>query len=234
MAQATADGSRLGFFAALYQRVTAAIREGIRAGLFEDGPRMERLDVTFANRYLAALERFGRGEAPGECWGVAFRAASRWRPIIVQHLLLGMNAHINFDLGIAAAQTCPGTALAGLRGDFEKINDILAAQVPRVMGEMGQLSPWIGWLDRIDPKAEVALINFSIDKARAYAWKLAARLAALGQDEWGPELAGVDAEMALLGALIEKPVGVVFRLGLGLIRARECGDVRRVMGVLGG
>jgi len=42
--------SRLGYFAALYRRVTCAVRDGITAGRFQNGPRMEKLDVVFASR----------------------------------------------------------------------------------------------------------------------------------------------------------------------------------------
>jgi len=36
----------------------------------------------------------------------------------MQNLLLGMNAHINLDLGIAAVQTCGGADLIMLKDDF--------------------------------------------------------------------------------------------------------------------
>ncbi len=61
------ERSRLGFFATLYRNVTIKVKEGIAAGLFEDGARMEKFDVTFANRYLAALERFRRREQFSKC-----------------------------------------------------------------------------------------------------------------------------------------------------------------------
>jgi hypothetical protein len=43
--------SRIGFFAALYHKVTVRVKEGILKNEFEDGARMEQLDVVFANRY---------------------------------------------------------------------------------------------------------------------------------------------------------------------------------------
>ena len=49
------EQSRLGYFAALYRRVTRAVRDGIAKGQFSDGPLMEKLDVVFASRYLDAL-----------------------------------------------------------------------------------------------------------------------------------------------------------------------------------
>jgi hypothetical protein len=42
--------SRLGYFAALYRRITRAVKSGIEKGQFQNGPLMERLDVTFAPR----------------------------------------------------------------------------------------------------------------------------------------------------------------------------------------
>ena len=46
--------SRLGYFAALYKRITIAVGVAIEQGAFEDGPRMERFDVAFAVRYFDA------------------------------------------------------------------------------------------------------------------------------------------------------------------------------------
>jgi len=44
----------LGYFAALYREVTIKVKQGIANGDFENGQRMERLDVIFASRYIDA------------------------------------------------------------------------------------------------------------------------------------------------------------------------------------
>lgn len=231
--RARLDESRLGFFAALYRNVTLKVREGIRDGLFEDGPRMERLDVAFANRYLAALETYRSGREPSRCWLVSFEAVGEWRPIILQHLLLGMNAHINLDLGVAAAEVCPGPALPGLRNDFDTINGLLAGMLAKVQEDVEELSPWIKFLDRVsDDKVEDAVINFSISRARACAWSVAARLAPLDSDQTRREIERLDADVTLLGRLVRRPVGKLFRLGLYVIRLRESNDVRHSIDVL--
>ena len=93
--------SRIGYFPALYRKVTQEVKRGIERGDFEDGERMERLDVLFANRYLEAFDQFQRGETPTRSWQFAFDAAGQWWPIVLQHLLLGINAHINYDLVLA-------------------------------------------------------------------------------------------------------------------------------------
>ena len=50
--------SRLGYFAALYKRITIGVRTAVAEGAFEDGPRMEQFDVAFANRYFDALNGY--------------------------------------------------------------------------------------------------------------------------------------------------------------------------------
>ncbi|MGH9269604.1 MAG: DUF5995 family protein, partial [Acidimicrobiales bacterium] len=125
--EARAARSRTGYFAALYQQVTVAVKAGVEEGLFDDGPRMSRFDARFARRYLGAAAAWKAGRPLARCWKVAFTAAARSDRLILQHLLLGINAHINLDLAIAAAEVSPGRAIAGLEADFNRINDVLAA-----------------------------------------------------------------------------------------------------------
>ena len=77
------ENSRLGFFATLYRNVTIKIKEGIAAGIFDDGPRMERLDVAFANRYLAAIEGFRQHQPLSSCWRVAFQTAANRKIAVI-------------------------------------------------------------------------------------------------------------------------------------------------------
>ena len=49
---------RLGYFAALYKRITIAVRTAVSNGAFQDGPRMERFDASFAGRYFDALNGY--------------------------------------------------------------------------------------------------------------------------------------------------------------------------------
>lgn len=224
--------SRLGYFAALYRKVTIKVKEGIANNLFQDGERMARLDVNFANRYLDAYELHRQGKQPTAAWQVSFEAAEQWRPLILQHLLAGINAHINLDLGIAAAETSPGEQLPSLQSDFEKINDILFSLVQPVQDEIGEVSPWIGFLEKIDPSADDAIINFSMKVARDSAWRFALRLNALDKKELAGAIERRDEEIAKLGRLVVAPPGVVFKAGLTVIRLRESSDIPRVIDVL--
>lgn len=220
---------RLGYFAALYRKVTISVKEGIHAGRFEDGARMERLDVNFANRYLEAYDLHRNGQIPTQSWQVSFEAARHWRPIVLQHLLLGINAHINLDLGAAAVETCPGDELQPLQHDFNEINKILASLVQPVQDAIGGVSPWIGFLEKIDPSADDAIINFSMDRARASAWNFAVRLNSLEGDERSAAVKMRDQGVAKLGQRVYKPRRFILPLGLLAIRLRESNDIAKVM-----
>lgn len=221
--------NRIGFFATMYRTVTVQVRAGVEADLFEDGPRMERLAITFANRYLEAVDQFRAGKEPSGCWDLAFESAEKWRPLIIQHLLLGINAHINLDLGIAAAQTAPGDDLQALREDFVAINDLLARQVAKVRADIGEMSPWLGLLDRVDPTAGRAVINFSIERAREQAWTAAELLTCIPDERKPGRIDVFDRNAMVLARLVLDPPGWILKFGLRVIRLREMKNVQRVI-----
>jgi len=226
------EHSRLGFFATLYRNVTIKIKAGITAGAFTDGARMEKLDVTFANGYLAALEAFREGKPLSKCWLVSFQMAAKWPPIILQHLLTGMNAHINFDLGIAAQAVAPGAGLPSLEHDFNQINAILGAMVPKARADVEEVSPWINLLDRLAPAAENRFINFSLDKARESAWLVANIINSTPPEQLARKLGILDDGVAMLGTLIGSPKEWLVSLGLHVIRLRETSDIPHIIDVL--
>src|SRR5688572_28474761 len=203
--RARQDRSRLGYFATLYRNVTIKVKEGIAAGLFENGARMERFDVAFANRYLSAFDSFRAGQPTSTCWVVAFESAAKWRPIILQHMLVGMNAHINFDLGIAAQAVAPGPELPSLEHDFNLINGILSSMVAKVRSDVAEVSPWISFLGRIDSSGQANLIRFSLDKARAGAWLVANLVNSTPPDQLPRKLSILDEGVAKLGSLVASP-----------------------------
>lgn len=218
-------GTADGYFAALYRRVTAGVKERIARGGFDDGARMERLDVVFANRYLEAWHARERGEAVTESWEVALGCSRSYWPVVLQHLLLGMNAHINLDLGIAAAAVAPGASIGALESDFGRINDVLAAMTDDVQDRLARIWPAMRWLDRAGGRVDEAVVNFSIRRAREHAWRVATSLAgAQSTAEREDLIAGIDSKMADLGRKVRDP-GLKLRLVLGGIRLRERGTV---------
>src|SRR6266852_7203894 len=73
----------------------AAYRPALIGG-FADAEWVERWDVAFADLYLEALEASLAGRRPPRPWDIAFSAPADLPAL--RHVLLGMNAHINYDL----------------------------------------------------------------------------------------------------------------------------------------
>jgi hypothetical protein len=228
--RAEAAGSRLGYFAALYRRVTATVLAEIAS--FEDPARMTRLDVVFATRYLDALATFQAGGQPSKSWGVAFQAASDPEPIVLQHLLLGMNAHINLDLGIAAATVAPGAALPALHDDFLKINALLASLVQTVIAELSQVSPLLGLLGQlVGTDDDLQIANFGLDTARDWAWSFAEILPPLAPAQQASKIATVDRLVAGFAQALWHPEPVLAAL-YKVIRSAETDSVAQIIEVL--
>ncbi len=186
------DGSirannRAGYFAALYYKVTYSVKQGIANNQFEDGPRMERLDVIFANRYLAAHEQWVHKQPMTGSWRVAFENAEKGSVLVLQQLFLGMNAHINLDLGIAAVEVMKGQDLQAINRDFDSINAVISSLTYQVIHELDRVSPLMSILGFHDTNTNSILIQFSIDSARDGAWCFAEELsrATTGSDYEG-------------------------------------------------
>lgn len=217
--------SPLGYFAAVYLKMTLAVRDGIEAGLFENGSRMEQLDVRFATRYFDAFDAWQAGQSPTQSWKAAFEATQQGRLTVMQHILLGINAHINLDLGIAAAQTRSGDAIFGLRKDFDRINDIIAGLTDRVQERLADIWLPFGLLDWLLRTEDEGWVHFSIRVARGASWKAATALAFTQQNETGKALIReLDTAVCLFARKIKEP-GFGINMALGFMRRYERGSV---------
>jgi hypothetical protein len=170
--------SRLGYFAALYKRITIAVGTAIEQGAFENGPRMERFDVAFAMRYFDAVNGHfhpGQFPKPARAWQVTFDGAHRPQPIIVQHMFVGVVAHILLDLGIVAREFIPQLPI--FRNDFNTINAVLASQVNGVVEDINELSPALADVYAVLQQNQIFVINEAVRDLRDSAWRFGALLA---------------------------------------------------------
>jgi len=218
------DNSPLLIFAFVYRQTTAKIAAGIQNGRFENAARMEDFDVNFAKRYIDAYWQYREGKPVAFSWEIAFQAAEDSNGadlIILQHLLLGMNAHINLDLGIAAANSVPGDQINSLKHDFMKVNDLLEELIDEMQQRISRVSPLMFLLDWIGQRDDEAIINFSITKARDFAWQLAQRLAHSDEEEQENVIRRTDEHIAGLAKLIAYPPGFLIPKVLSVIRFFE-------------
>lgn len=213
-----------GYFAALYRKVTIRVKEGIAAGFFDDPQRMEQLDVVFANRYLDAYEAYRKNEPVTESWRKAFELSDQYWPIVLQHLLMGINAHINLDLGIAAVKASEVKNLTDLETDFNKINEILSSLVHEVQDNLSLVWPVLKYILKWSGKVDDYLVDFSMKLARNGAWKFANQFSLVSAEKKELEIALRDTKVAGIVNIILKP-GLMATIALRIIRITELGSV---------
>jgi hypothetical protein len=195
-------GSRLGYFAALYYKMTDRVRQGIAAGEFDDGKRMEMLDVRFASRYLDALYRWKANKndpAITASWKLVFEASEKSSVLLLQHLLAGINAHINLDLGIATADVAGGPQMVSIHNDFNTINGIIGSLTYQVVTEISRISPLLSLLGLHATNETTVLVQFSIANARDGAWAFAEELSAQPSGSAAGFISDRDKTIAQLG-----------------------------------
>jgi hypothetical protein len=177
--QAARDPLR--FFLGTYLRTTQAVGVAIRGGEFEDPPWVEEWDVDFAGLYLDALTAHRRDPAgPPRPWRLAFGARRELPP--EAHVLLGMNAHINFDLPQSLVQVIPPAgfddpAVRELRRrDHDRIDRVLAARVAAEDAELHRAGGRRTSLDRLLSPANRTASQVLLRESRRKVWANAREL----------------------------------------------------------
>ena len=159
-------------FNRMYLGVTEAVRDRIGADFFANPEFMGRLDIVFANRYFAAVAANLDRTRPPRAWNVLLTHRHDHDVEAIQFALVGMNAHINFDLAVAVVTTCEELGLVPhdgtLHADYQKVDAILdgaEAQV-RESFEHGIVRR----IDRLLSPVENIVANWSMNSARTAAW----------------------------------------------------------------
>jgi hypothetical protein len=229
--ESIASNSRIGLFAYVYRRTTDEIATEIARGNFEDNERLEKFDVVFARLYLHVYEAYKNNRKVSGAWAYAFDQVDK--PLtIVQHILLGMNAHINLDLALAAAKVMEGQDIQAIERDFHRVNDILYQITNELQDRLSRVSPLMFVLDLIGKNKDEKIINFSMRKARTQSWHAANRLWSLSEEEREGAVRRIDRVVVLLSKLIRSPKSLTVTLLLLLIRAFETTEVSLVISKL--
>jgi Family of unknown function (DUF5995) len=215
--QATGDQRR--YFHATYQRTTIAVAGELKRGGFTDTEWVERWDVAFADLYLDALQAALAGHRPTRPWDIAFSAPADLPPL--RHVLLGMNAHINFDLPqallavITDEQFDDAELLARRESDHRAIDAVLAARVAAEDDELTRISGAGSLLDRLlRPLNRLGTQRF-LREAREKVWANAIvlnRARRQGPEAYASVLAQLEELSAAKVAALQAPGQVVLKL----------------------
>lgn len=218
------------YFHAAYLRTTIATSQEIRRGRFLDADWVERWDVAFADFYLDALETARGGELPTRPWRIAF-SAPRELPAL-RHVLLGMNAHINFDLPqaivavISDSEFEDAALLARREEDHRAIDRVLASRVAAEDDELVKVSGPGPLLDRaLRPLNRIGTQRF-LRESRKKVWTNARTLSRArrkGSDSYAATLAELEDLSAAKVAALTASGQVLLRLaatGFGVSLSR--------------
>lgn len=222
-AAASAAEDASGHFPAMYARVTDRIDRAATAGEFADPVGMRRFAREFAGWYLRP--RAGIEPIAG-AWRASWDVGSDHRLLVVQHLLLGINAHVNHDLGqvVVALADERGTGPAELRADFDAVNTVLAATMPDVLADLGRATRWV---NRAAAWGADRWFHFSLTAARDQAWRFAVATHPLDATRRAAAAAELDRLVCVLAQLVTRPVRPVSWL-VPLARRLEPDDPRVV------
>ena len=157
-------------FHRMYLHITELLGAAAAARSFQDAAFMERLDCVFAGLYLDACRATDQNRS--SAWQPLFSLRAEPGTANLQYALAGMNAHINFDLGLALVRTCRqlGRTLdsPGVHADFLAVNAILAAAVQEV--RESYLAGIALDVDRAASPVLDVVGGWSIEAARDAAW----------------------------------------------------------------
>ena len=210
------------FFLATYTRTTRAVGSALADGRFEDPAWVEEWDVVFADLYLDALEAYRRSpEQAPRPWRIAFAAAPTLPP--VAHVLLGMNAHINYDLPQALLTVVSPEdfgdpqVMERRRRDHERIDGVLAERVAAEDGELEQADGGRTLLDRVMTPLNRQASRRFLREARMKVWHNTVSLNEArmrGPEAYEERLRDLDALSAAKVVDLLRPGPVLVRLGL--------------------
>jgi hypothetical protein len=170
---------RRAIFLGCYRLMTRNMLDALDAGRFQDDVWVSNLLHRFADYYFAALDRFEQDEpSTPPVWKLAFDATRDEDVTTLQHLLLGVNAHINFDLVFALYDQ--------LAPEWDRLSDEQRAQrhtdhtlVNRIIGEtvdavqdqvIDRHSPWFEWVDKLLGPVDEWLTSRLISQWREDVW----------------------------------------------------------------
>jgi hypothetical protein len=183
VAQWQTAADRRFIFLNCYLVMTRNMQNALAAQEFEDTQWVGALLDRFAGYYFEALELHEREQAPA-IWQLTFAAAAEPRTHVLQNLLMGINAHINYDLVLALGDVL-APEWAGLDEsrqlaryqDHCHVNTIIGRSIDIVQDEVVEpLEPVLDLVDRFFGSLDERAASRLIARWREEVWRSTQRL----------------------------------------------------------
>jgi hypothetical protein len=175
---------RRAIFLGCYRLMTQNMLDAIDTGRFQDDVWVSNLLHRFTDYYFAALDQFDQHSPDTPVvWQLAFDATRDEDVTTLQHLLLGVNAHINFDLVFTLVDLLAPewTDLTDERctqrhADHALVNRIIGETIDAVQDQViDRHSPWYDFVDKLLGPVDEWLTSRLISHWREEVWNNAVR-----------------------------------------------------------
>ncbi len=179
------ENDRRVIFLSCYQMMTANMLQAVADQEFEDPVWVTKLLHDFADYYFTALDAYNSGQPHTPAiWKMTFEAAQRPRTHVLQHLVLGVNAHINYDLVFVIYdilhEEWPQLSAADRQmryRDHCHVNEIIYQTIDCVQDKVVErYSPAMDIVDKVFLTVDEWLLYRLISKWRDQVWTNAERL----------------------------------------------------------
>jgi hypothetical protein len=180
-----AASDRRAIFLSCYLMMTRNMLAAIQQDDFYDVAWVDALLHRFADYYFAALEAYERDatQAP-PVWQMAHNAAIQKQGLPLQELLLGVNAHINYDLVLTLVdllqpewESLTEERLAQRYSDHCHVNDVIGATIDAVQDQVLEpVMPAMEIIDRLLGPLDEKLVSRLLSDWREQVWQNAIHL----------------------------------------------------------
>lgn len=195
-----------------YQLMTHNTLQAIERDEFYDSNWVHQLLNRFADYYFIALDAYETDpQAAPMVWQLAHDATRNPKALAIQSLLLGVNAHINYDLVLTLVDVLSpewSTLDEGQRekrhSDHDRVNTIIAASIDAVQDEILEPAmPIMDFIDDIFGRLDERLISHLIRNWREDVWNHATQLLRMESEQHQSALiAQVEADAMRIGRWI--------------------------------
>ncbi|MEO5952034.1 MAG: DUF5995 family protein, partial [Chloroflexia bacterium] len=166
-------------FATAYLAITEAMKNGVASERFGDTPWVAIYVRSFARIYVNALRAYEAGDMDNvpRAWRVAFDLCAADDGLVIQHLILGINAHVNHDLPFALIEVGIDPDRPGRYDDHTNVNVVLGATLDTLQDHVEKLySPVLRLFDNLLGKWDDEMSFSMVKNARENAWHVCLEL----------------------------------------------------------
>lgn len=179
------DADQRAIFLRCYLMMTRNMQIAIANVEFKDPTWVDYLLTRFADYYFAALDAYGRDHtAAPRVWQIAHDAAHQPGVWALQKLLLGVNAHINYDLVLTLVevlrvewQNLTDAQRNQRHADYSYVNQIIARTIDAVQDQILEPAmPVLALLDALLGRMDEKLVSRVLTAWRDQVWREAVQI----------------------------------------------------------